>query len=306
MDLNALQLKINNYITVVSSWVRNVGKLYFSGTPENVNVQMIDDNGNVVDTTLPNMAEFRKRVWDDVGGALGQFNRVFYVDASSGSDTNDGSSANPFKSIKKAIDSIPIGGVGFIYLEGGQTFEIESNIYIHNKYIQIYSSDINNKPTIIFTSYLASDGRNRLYRINTYGAVNLYFGYVKIQIQGKKDASASWLYAACIYPIGVTTMSIRLRACEIQLHQDSYNVFIGAFGSYPANILVEMDSATTIENIGYAFVRCYKSGTLGIYDEGDTTYTDKDGNSMSLGDVIAGVVYDTNGVPRNVNSNVVL
>ena len=36
MDLNALQQKINNYITVVSSWVRNVGKLYFSSTPENV------------------------------------------------------------------------------------------------------------------------------------------------------------------------------------------------------------------------------------------------------------------------------
>lgn len=67
MDLTALQTKINNYITVVSSWVRNVGKLYFDNTPDDVTVQLINDDGNVVNVTIPNMAkvEYSFTLWKE-------------------------------------------------------------------------------------------------------------------------------------------------------------------------------------------------------------------------------------------------
>ncbi|WP_294963820.1 hypothetical protein [Sulfurimonas sp.] len=57
MDLTALQTKINNYITVVSSWVRNIGAIYFDSVPADVTVQLIDEDGNVVDSTIPNRAK---------------------------------------------------------------------------------------------------------------------------------------------------------------------------------------------------------------------------------------------------------
>jgi len=140
MDLAALQLKINNYITVVSSWVRNVGKLYFSSTPEDVTVQLIDDNGNVVDTTLPNVAQFRKRVWDDVGGAIGQFDKTFYVNQETGDDSNSGSISSPFKTLGKAIDKTPVSGRATIHIIGSYT-ETNPNVYYTLKNIGVIVSD---------------------------------------------------------------------------------------------------------------------------------------------------------------------
>jgi hypothetical protein len=57
MDLAALQLKINNYTTVISSWVRNIGKIYFDSAPADVTVQLIDDDGNIKESTIPNRAK---------------------------------------------------------------------------------------------------------------------------------------------------------------------------------------------------------------------------------------------------------
>jgi hypothetical protein len=59
MDLNALQQKINSYTTVVSSWVKNVGKIYFDSKPAVVKVKMLDDHGKVVDVSIPNIAKVK-------------------------------------------------------------------------------------------------------------------------------------------------------------------------------------------------------------------------------------------------------
>lgn len=136
MDLIDLQNKVNNWITVVSSWVSNVGKIYFSSTPEDVTVKMVNSSGNVVDTTMPNVAKFRQQVWDDIDNTMSQFSKVFYVDLN-GDDTNVGTSTAPFRTLKKAIDSIPLSGNAVIVLNVG-VHEITSNITISgNKNIEI-------------------------------------------------------------------------------------------------------------------------------------------------------------------------
>jgi len=191
MDLNDLQQKINNYITVVSSWVRNVGKMYFSSTAEDVTVQMIDDNGNVVDTTLPNVAQFRKRVWDDVGGALGQFYRVFYVDEDIGDDNNDGLSPdNPFATIRKAISSIPYGGTARVKLFYGKKYDLSkysdgtSNtlgvLYGKNIIFEAYGDVELDKPIITSTTFINDDfpDYTMVHRIYTDRASTLEFNNI--------------------------------------------------------------------------------------------------------------------------------
>jgi len=62
--------------------------------------------------------------------------RTFYVDAVNGSDSNLGTSATPFKTIKKAIDSVPVGGYGEIHVVGDYSLS-DGLIAIQNKTIRI-------------------------------------------------------------------------------------------------------------------------------------------------------------------------
>ena len=57
LDLDSLQTKINNYITVVSSWTREIGDLHFSSEAKDVTVSILDENGNVVESSIPNRAK---------------------------------------------------------------------------------------------------------------------------------------------------------------------------------------------------------------------------------------------------------
>jgi hypothetical protein len=126
------------------NWANATPDLYDS-TPKDVQIQLKDSNGNITTKTVANRGKFKQQLWDDVGGALGQFDRTFYVDAVNGDDNNDGSSGHPFKTIKKAVDSVPIGGLGKIYLTEGQIFNIPSTINVDFKKIYIYGAQYWNK-----------------------------------------------------------------------------------------------------------------------------------------------------------------
>ncbi len=74
--------------------------------------------------------------------------RTFYVDAVNGSDSNPGTSTAPFATLKKAIDSVPVGGYGVVNLVSDIT--LNQVISIDHKFIIIQSSDysVNRKITI--------------------------------------------------------------------------------------------------------------------------------------------------------------
>jgi len=62
---------------------------------------------------------------------------TYYVNADTGNDNNQGTIEAPFKTIKKAIDSIPIGTVGWVRLLGGTAFSIDTPIYVYNKVVAL-------------------------------------------------------------------------------------------------------------------------------------------------------------------------
>jgi len=61
--------------------------------------------------------------------------RTFYVDADNGDDNNPGTSDAPFKTLRKAIDSVPMGGIGDIRIKGD--YILDEVILIVNKKIQM-------------------------------------------------------------------------------------------------------------------------------------------------------------------------
>jgi len=290
MDLAALQLKINNYITVVSSWVRNVGKLYFSGTPENVTVDMIDDNGNLTTSTLPNVAQFRKTVWDDVGGAIGQFSRTFYVDEVNGDDNNDGSSSNPFKTLSKATDSTSLGGTVNIYLMS----DIYMNYFVDCMCKRVYISYYEERRTITQKTYESGDYAY-LYSFKNYAPSNIKFNQIDIvaeEYTGDKAINGAIFYSYS---------NIAFYMCNI--FASNFPVY-RAWGATRHNISIEEYVVT------YQFTtdtkRLYQMANNMPFQITRTSVTilDKDGNSLGIDDYGNSLTRDADsGNPINILSN---
>jgi len=158
--------------------------LHYNPNPLDVPFEYIDEKGNKVTTKIPNVAKFRKRIWDDVGGALGQFNRTFYVDAENGDDNNDGSEDKPFKTIKKAIDSVPVGGAGTIFLKNGNYY-VEYHTNTKNKHIYFRGEDKDN--VIITHDYIDEEKKyfHSLQLLNT--VLNFHTLTLKTSTKDRND-----------------------------------------------------------------------------------------------------------------------
>lgn len=94
------------------------------------------------------------------------FYKTVYVNSSTGSDNNIGSLEFPFKSIKAAVDSIPIGAQAEIHLSAGLNFIIDTDITITNKVINFVSSN-NNEATIKFNYMKVFNIKTSEYRWTT-------------------------------------------------------------------------------------------------------------------------------------------
>jgi len=131
INWNEIGQRLNS---VLHNYAEFVDKYYqfFTGPAQDVHVEYYDINGNPKQANIPSVAKLRDRFINDVNSVM---YKEIYVDAENGSDTSgDGSKSAPFKTIDKAVGSIPSGGLGRIYLRGEF---IADHIYIENKHIII-------------------------------------------------------------------------------------------------------------------------------------------------------------------------
>ncbi|ADV47022.1 hypothetical protein [Nitratifractor salsuginis] len=307
MNLVDLQQKIDNYVSVVSSWVRNVGKLYFSSTPENVDVKLIDDSGAVVTRTMPNVAQFRKRVWDDVGGALGQFDRTFYVDAANGSDDNDGSSGTPFQTIKKACDSVPVGGHGRIVLREKQTHYIAEGIVTTNKILEFATwmeqSDSNDNAWIENIPSDDGNGNTRTTGFIQKGGCHI-FGNVNIRTANYADGTTGLSIIEGLYRRADNgTYNTMFYDCAIELG-DTNLIHVPTGPNATTHAYLYGSEITRNGPNRDAYLIQNDAGSI-VVNTHASSYKLSDGSDGSLVDFVAGqIVKDANGVPLNIVSNV--
>lgn len=153
LNLNELQQKLDRLIYNLEQMRQKAWKLFYSPTPENVEIKQYDESGVLRTYNIPNRARFQEMVWNDAVSAM---SKTFYVNTNTGSDTTgDGSQNNPFRSIRKAINSIPAGGFVNIVLIGEDT--LTSNIDIINKQVIIYGG------SIVTSKYTVEDNKTGIY-----------------------------------------------------------------------------------------------------------------------------------------------
>ena len=311
INITEIAQKVLDNNTNAANVFRKMYDLHYNPNPLDVPFEYIDENGNKVTTTIKNQAGFRKKVWDDVGGALGQFNKTFYVDATNGDDNNTGASDSPFKTLQKACDSVPVGGFGLIQLLSDYNDIFNANF----KKIQIV---VNSEKiwTIPMGSTCNITGSQVL--ITNYGQLivdrgdgsdingNNYSGFLSTNFENSSTLSRTTsLYLVNNSNKNSISPVVRIdsdRALfgsrtyganqNIQLNCSIYNIYTNGDFILDGNLMVLNSGSGILQWNTYG-----TDTTLNVVDSG--------GNAVDIKTKIAGIIKDSNGVPRNIISNIV-
>jgi len=280
----------------------------FDSTPKDVQIQLKDSNGNIYTKTVANRGKFKQQLWDDVGGALGQFWRTFYVDANNGNDNNDGSSAHPFKTIQKAVNSVPTGGFGLININSDYTGTFSA----HAKNLKIVLAsgktwtiekggrcDISGANTLIFNrgSIIVDNGDDSGINGNNYAGffVNDHelTNYLSI------PTNLSIVNYGTTNPITIdkdrALFGSRTYGTNqnIQLNLSVYNIFCKGSFTVDGSLMRLHNGVGSFQWNNF---------------DNDSSFAvvNSNGNSVNIATKIGGIIKDSNGVPRNIMSNIVL
>ncbi len=313
LNLAEIQQKLDRLIQNMSEQNRRAYQIFYDPNPQDVTLPRLDENGNLVNVTIPNRAKIKAQMWDDVNAAVGLWKRFLYVDIN-GDDNNPGTQDAPFKTIDKAISAIPTGGSGRIYLRSGQEHKLSGTVTIENKHVDITCEpgiDPTNYPTLTADPEIVDiNGTNFNFLPGFIVAGTLRINQCKINVPAVQNNSIDLAprKRALIVPAynnpwyGAPTISVNY--CKINLNKgfrliDFYNwggrsdlASIQLYG----NTIVINDTSTPLIDF------CY--GIAGFF-QSSNTLTDQSGNSLAWSDVVSGILKDSNGIPRNIVSNII-
>ena len=271
------------------NWANAAADLYDS-TPKDVEITQKDETGALFTKTIANRGKFKQQLWDDVGAALGQFNRTFYIDAVNGDDNNDGSSANPFKTFDKFL-SIKIPGAAYIiYIKEGQVFEhtVYRNLLSNSVYIGRWgnTSDVSN-PKIIFKN----DDIQGTHRI---GCFNSRLVFYRVDIESESNSNVVSNPAKGCFNLDFSSLGFII--CNINLSSDGASFLAISDGYYSAFSAVSFYYSNITTGSGYVYR--LKDNAAGSLKQAGTSIDDST-------KWVSGIIKDANGVPRNILSNIV-
>ena len=320
LNLAEIQQKLDRLIQNMSEQNRRAYQIFYDPNPQDVTLPQLDENGNLVNVTIPNRAKIKAQLWDDVGGALGQFNKVVYVDAQNGDDNNPGTADAPFKTIRKAVDSVPTGSIGVIVLKNGQTHYLpaDDDIYILGKQILFvaWSSTVDsngdgsypytNPPTI----YFSKKNNGTVSKFILGGNSCIGFGRWGRGVVLEDDPNAPLndiiIYGHCdtVPNIGQSFGYKKLSVAHsyIKLKKARLTAMIDEVSFRLAKIFFDdSDSSHLIFDVGWGTLRFeVDAGDLVKYDGSASI------GWNNIGNYIHYIIRDSNGTPRNIVSNIIL
>ena len=229
--------------------------------------------------------------------------REYWVDNNVGSDTNPGTSSAPFKTIKKAIDSVPVGGKGLIRIAGGQTYTLTENILLYNKYIVLVKEGTD-KPVITADQY-TSGGYGYLYCFNVANSAVASHNIHYVIPQNNTGTSLSY-HGLGLFRSDVEAgnCSLYFFYCDVGLNDNAGYVLFNhnRYGASPAFAGLTLFTCTVSINKSNAFLVWLNNNSL-AYSVVSSTIQDNAGSGKNWQDLVSGVLRDSNGRPMNILSN---
>ena len=318
MNLAELQQKVDRVIHNADEFVRKWME-FISAPAGTVTLEYYDKNGNLKTAKFSNR---NKLVQDFIANANRVMSKTVYVDQVNGDDGNDGSANAPFKTIKKAVDSVPAGGYGLIYLKPGQTYSIDPTTYLYNKYIHFKTTDLQAvtngdvaPPEIHPTAFVDGNNYNSLYGFILFNST-LRFEWVRIIVPSLPNPNLPinhYYHGAVISGLGKIIAHYwdptNSHPPQFVIPRNTFPLIRSGSRDGKGNISVIL-SFSTIQAEGVAnrsiFLELQYSNAIAEFQTHGSVVKNSAGNSLSWNDVISGIVRDSNGIPRNVISNVIL
>ena len=259
------------------------------------------------------------------------WNEIFYVDVENGNDNNDGSSSAPFKTIRRAVNSVPVGGNADIILLGSsdpsnpKQFLIDANLSVKNKRLRFMTNGTyaTIKPKVVVAS-IAGNNYNYAHHFILYNSYIEFHNddwnsFVTVENPQKADSSLDWINFAQFTLVALSSAVI-FRGLKInptpivKLHDSGAYVIgnqyaiEGDFSEIAINYSFKIQAESVNAIPYFATTGLGSSGVLMFRVHNNGIFEDFNGNSLnaSVTDLISGVVKDANGIPRNIVSNIVL
>jgi len=316
-DLSAVlekQTQLIYTIDEIVDWMRKV-----AGQTGYAQLQYYDKNGNLVTKNIPTIPQLIEQFRQGVNA---QMSKIVYVNQQEGSDTTgDGSQNAPFKTIQKAISSVPVGGLVGIHVLGD--YECELNIEIHGKHVVLVLHG-----TLIHRWKKWTNAQGKTY--DALAGFSIY-RYGSLEVVAMSDKGGK-IVVDSGSPTNVTPLfdgAYRVRAdasygvfyFSIWARQDNYNPIVVKSGqlvsisqwSFLKPPLIAVSIAGHYNGTNRS-IRVYSGAHLinlrntngHIYLHYAGGWQDENGNTIDPKTKIAGIIRDANGTPRNVTSNLVL
>ncbi len=301
LNLSSLQQKQDQLIYTIDEiveWMRKV-----AGQTGYAQLQYYDKNGRLVTKNVPTIGQLIQQFQQGVNAHMA---KVVYVHQTEGSDsTGDGSSSAPFKTITRAKNSVPPKGIVHVWLlEDHVEPARSSREWLEGRTIVIHGYNANkptNRTRVDFT--IAPLGNyNTVHGFN--GGGQLIFSYCDIGFVDNSDPNLPFDSFAQIhsYATGTLFAAMYLTYSKVTLPD---NPSIGLLHANGAGIGTYMFNAYNSEIVAsgansYAFHITRSSLILNIYSLAVS------GAKTTVAELIAGIVRDSAGNPRNVISNLVL
>jgi len=324
-SINDIYNYLKNAYNTIKGFVTNHQKIYFDPTPQVVQVPTIDEDGNLVYVDVKNIAQIKKDMWDAVGGALGQFNKTVYVDAENGDDNNPGTASEPFKTLKKAFDSAPVGSNLTIVLAGSDDYDnpieykITSDIIVRNRFITLKANGSNRFAKITAEVFVESGILNHAYGILLFDSTlrlssNSIEGFIILENPKRTDTNKGWAWhhkGIINFYGGVSSVFLNGWPADysqiVMTDEGGSNIFNvssrNAGTAFAAINLWYLNAK--VENSNCKIIDFYQgdSHVSGAIDARVKSIIDNNGNNLELKDVISGIVIDSDtGLAKNVLS----
>lgn len=228
--------------------------------------------------------------------ALPANTRTYYVSALTGNDSAAGTQQAPLKTLKQAIDRVPVGGFSDIYLASGEEHLVDSQITVANKVVIVGAYGQGAHPVLKSVPYVES-GMNLCYGISPFGGGTLTFTRVRVKTAALLDQALPSGDYGFISRSDCTTATVFMNSSDIELNGQS---FMSGSSAGTAMTLFLYNLQVT-RNAAGSYIASLGVNNLRLSVAGVTLPA-----ATTLESLLSGITRDANGVPRNLLCNIVI
>jgi len=294
MNLTELQQKVDRLIQNIAEQNRRAYQIFYDPNPQDVTLPQLDENGNLVNVTIPNRAKIKSEINNFINDAKQKietgFDVVYFIDPQNGSDDNDGSITAPFRSFKK-IDA-PYGARISIHLLGD--IEIDSDIYLNGRDIEVIA------PTEVNVTFLSKSygGYESFYwlrarKVRFKGNVNL----IADSNPATDNDSSTYAYLIDCDEFEFISGKIDLGSKRNVRLLRSYWTTSGLLKTVFKNTILHFDL-----DLNQKIIRLDTYRPLNLIFSASSLTLPQD---YTVADMLSGIIKDANGIPRNILSNII-